>query len=604
LQGRPADVLTVSLALDLFCDSRARPLDLALLIDASPGIGRESHEALIAVLLRAIDAVDLARGGGVRVAVLPYDDRGVLESGAQLLAGRDAILAAIRRVQKSERPCITVPSNCAAAAALRRAGEIFDSAGSPQGGRAVLLASAGIGLRAGSPEFDPTVPCNELRQAAGSFKSRADRPLLATACASEAVGDCGSRCLFGVANEPRYTMHSRTPEWTQLGIQLPYLIEGSHDFHPVDEIRILDRLPAALAYVGGGSPASVEEGQLSWIGYPITSTWSISVSYRLQVQECSPLPIPSSEDASWILSLIKPRWGGGIQSGAIAIDEISLPCLPLTPATPTPASSTPTPTGSTPTPTSATPGTSTPGATGSATASPSPTTPGTPTGGTDPPRVAIHLPILLGRSCATEVDSRAVDWILAMDVSGSMSAQDGPEPAFAGASRWAMARWLGLAALGTMQPGVDRVAILQYGVAGDIALSPGGLLDCCQTATSVLVSDDGYVRRQNGRPWDALSLAGQVLASAPPYPEPRRQRVLFFTDQRESDLGEFDRARILDETAAARRAGIEILVVGLGRDMDSRWLARWSGAWSRLLDGRRASPPLDLFMAGWLACLP
>ena len=227
LGGQLGERITVSLSLDLRCEPRARPLDLVLVLDASPDIGRSRLADLKLALERAIARIDLAEGAGMRIAVLAYDDRGLLDGDLSLTGDREALLRSLRRVETGSRPCISVASNCGAAAALRRAAEVLDLSAVEGSRRVVVLASAGIGRRLDDPSYEPQLPCIELSQAALALRSRRDATVLMTACASDESGFCGRRCLTGKStDDARFALLSPTSEWSPIEFALPALAEA------------------------------------------------------------------------------------------------------------------------------------------------------------------------------------------------------------------------------------------------------------------------------------------------------------------------------------------------------------------------------------------
>ena len=583
--------ITVSLALDLSCEPRARPLDLVLVLDASPGIGRSSLSDLKIALERALTRIDLAEGAGMRVAVLAYDDRGLVDGDLSLTGDREALLRNLRRVESGDRTCVSVVSNCGAAAALRRAAEVLDLTAIEGSRRVVVLASAGIGRRLDDPSYDPQLPCVELSQAALALRSRRDGTALMTACASDETGYCGRRCLTGKStDDARFALLSPTSEWSPIEFALPALAEGSGDFHPVERIEIVDLLPPELEYVGGAQPGAIDGRRLSWTGFPLTRSLEISLRYWLEARNCG--DIPSSEDASYTLRYLGPMWGGVIRSEALAMPRLTVGCdgVPSVPTPPSPTLSPPDPT-FTATPT-ASPGSSpAPGPSHTATASPS-AAPRWP-----PP---LFLPFVLSQACGVEESRLPRDWVLVLDVSGSMAGAAGPP--FEGASRWSASESVLRALLGAMRPGIDRTMILQYGEAGELTESAGGLMPCCGPALAEL--DARHLRLRNGHPWAALERARWRLETAPPAGGARRPGLVFVTDMRRGDLGASEEALMLQLTAEARAAGISIYAIALGERADARYLARWTGRPVNAVDGRRLVLPLERSLAPWLRCTP
>lgn len=589
LGGQLGERITVSLSLDLRCEPRARPLDLVLVLDASPDIGRSRLADLKLALERAIARIDLAEGAGMRIAVLAYDDRGLLDGDLSLTGDREALLRSLRRVETGSRPCISVASNCGAAAALRRAAEVLDLSAVEGSRRVVVLASAGIGRRLDDPSYEPQLPCIELSQAALALRSRRDATVLMTACASDESGFCGRRCLTGKStDDARFALLSPTSEWSPIEFALPALAEGSGDFHPVERIDIVDLLPPELEYVGGAQPGAIDGRRLSWTGYPLTRSLEISLRYWLEARNCG--DIPSSEDASYTLRYLGPMWGGVIRSETLAMPRLTIGCEAL-PSSPTPTAPTPTPQGPTVT--------NTPGASSSPTVGPSRSPTASPTTAR-PGQASLFLPVVLSGACGGEASRLPRDWILALDVSGSMAGAAGPP--FAGASRWSASESVVRAILGALRPGIDRTMILQYGEAGELSESAGGLMPCCGPALDAL--DEGHIRLRNGHPWAALDRARWRLETAPPLGGARRPGLVFVTDMRRGDLGASEEALMLQLTAEARAAGISIYAVALGEQADARYLSRWTGRPTNSVDARRLALPLDRSLAAWLQCTP
>jgi len=203
------------------------------------------------------------------------------------------------------------------------------------------------------------------------------------------------------------------------------------------------------------------------------------------------------------------------------------------------------------------------------TASPSPPPSATPTPGPTrtPGPSTVYLPIALGeRPCQPEL--APLDVILILDASTSMT---GVKLAGAKAAAGAFVEMLSL--------GKDRVGLVTFNASArlEIGLATDG--------TAFLAAVDGIVVAPGTRMDNGLGVAlGTMLVD--PRPEARPAMVIL-TDGRQ----DADPKAAIDAAAAVRRAGIELVAVGLGGDADVHFLEKLVGDPRKV---RRAADPAAL----------
>jgi Mg-chelatase subunit ChlD len=213
---------------------------------------------------------------------------------------------------------------------------------------------------------------------------------------------------------------------------------------------------------------------------------------------------------------------------------------------------------------------------------------------------ALYLPFVLGEACASARERRPRDWVLLLDVSGSMAAPAGPPFGFA--NRWEAARDIARAVLETLEPDADRVAIIQFGEEHELVESPGGLQACCDIARSELATN--FRRLRNGHPWAAMERARWHIETAVPTGGSRRPGIVVITDMRSGDLGPGEASRMLALSSATLGRGIAIYAAGIGEVVDRAYLTGWTGIPARILDGSRLRFPLGPAIHAWLHCSP
>ncbi len=557
---------TVTLGLRVACVPARRPLHIVLVVDASREMTNNQLNALKKGLIDAIrdgERVKLAEHDWVKIGVVSFS--GASEAIAlrpYLSNDTNTIAAALADIRTDGSVCPLNPDfECGPSLGLREALSLLRTAHEGDPRQVVLLATAG--------DYKPV--CDGIRQRASELASNG--ALLVTACAGD-PNNCERGCLRDIVAHDRF--YFRSPDWTYFSEVLGQIIDAEGPFNPVEGLTVVDDLPDALSFAGSQDPGIVvEPGRLTW-DFPLSQTgateWTITRTHRLKALECG--QIQSSRGVTATLRYNPVVWGNQSHSYGLPNPVLVVPCPTATPtmtrvasATPRSATPTATSTGTAPTP------------------SPSPTegiepSP-TPTPSTAATRTwHAYLPILAHHACAASEDASAWDVALLFDVSGTMG-----EPAggpFGQRMRLDAARDVAVGGvLGRgLRPGIDRVAVLEFGQEGEV-LAPLG--PCCDSALAAL---DRFDRLEWSFPWNAVDRAAALLAAPPARPDARRT-IILFTDLAPGDLGAADAALLQDRADAARAAGIDLVAVGLGERADADALARLTGRPDRVFLVRR-----------------
>ena len=591
----PGEVTTATVQIDVACDVSAWPRRLVLVVDASSAMSTDGLQRLKGGLLAGVGALApyLGKGQGLAVAVLPYDGRGVMAGELRFSQDLRQIEENLRRISLGQQSCGAAPaSDCGASAALRQAGQLLDderrAVSETDLREMVLLTSAGIDAQ------QDLAACSALRQSAQSLRERPGAPLVMAACATEGLAFCAYRCLGDVAESEDFEFFSRSANWQHFPSILGALGEGTLAFHPVRLIEFYDRVPESLKYAGGDPPSAITGRRMTWVQYPVESSFTMKASYRLVPQLCSDAaPLPSSDDSAYTLEYRPFLWGGSQYSALLDIPQLQVPCLvpSLTPATLTPTASR---------------GTVTPTPSTTSTATPSPpitVTPSATTVTTRVPRRAF-LPQLLQRDTGRVCPEGSRDLVLLLDVSTSMRRRPhGPNPdlpPFGAASRIAVAQRLGAAILGGLSPVTDRAALVEYG--RETFVSAGGLVACCGPALDALAQPHAQTYTF---PWEGLARAVAVFDAAPAPAELPRRALLLVSDLAADDLSPADQQLTIAAAQTARRHGIEVLALGIGQRADREFLqALAGGRASRVVLSRDLTIAPEDAVAGWMACQP
>lgn len=301
-------------------------------------------------------------------------------------------------------------------------------------------------------------------------------------------------------------------------------------------LTIVDELPDNMRYIEGSAnpePDAIEPNKLTW-NLDVIPSAGVTITY-----DVAPL-----EAGIWPTNI---QAIGDFRDTQDRIGQVVFP----TPTVkvlirPTP---TPTPT-STPT---ATPTPGPPTATPTATLTPTPT----PT----PVPQPVFLPLLLKEQCDPLVIS--TDVVLAIDVSSSMdwATRSG------GLTKREAARRAALTFVRHLRPGADQVAVVVFSDTAEILV---GLTDDPVVAAKALTS----LPRHVGTSIDAgLHKALEVLAGPARRPG-NEAAILLVTDGRPTRSSE-DAVR--SAARAARDAGYQLLVVGLGADVHPALLSEVAG---------------------------
>lgn len=581
---------TVTLRLDLSCETRARPLQLVLVIDASGVMRADQLAELKLALGEAVRRLRLAERPELRIGVVSFDGSYRAAVQSHLTEDTTSIVAALNNIEHDPNQCPASPElECGPKLGMRAALDLVGAirpgpAGpEPEPLRVLMLATGG--------EYQ--LACPALRQGAADVR-RAD-VLLVTTCAGD-INVCERSCLKDLAQERRF--HFRAGRWVFLDRLLLQLADATGPFNPIERLLVEDEPSEKLLYLGSADPDTrFQDGRLSWSFEPHTldtTDWSVTRTYQVEALDCGRSRASRAITASVRYS--DPLWSpGGEQQQALPNPEIEIPCPSATPDH-IPPPTTPTPTAS---PTaSASPASPTP----TPSPTPSPTTSATPsaTGTARPTETRLRrlfLPSLVRYACHVDLSGPAIDLAAVIDVSGSMERPAGGsygQQMRLEAARDIVARGLLAQSLG---PG-DQAAILQYGREGELLAELG---PCCDRALAALFRLD---RLSWSFPWAALERALAELSGPRARPGARRVMVLF-TDLAPADLSPGDRARLEARAAEARAAGIALYIVGLGESADAGFMAGLTGRPERvfLVPAMRGVDPA-LLVGRSLRCSP
>lgn len=544
--GAPA-VAVVTTTVGIQCAPEERALNLVLLVDASPQTTGQTLQALQTVLESAVRNLGLDARPSVQIGVVSY--AGDVRIEGPLSRSTERTTAAIRNIRNRSGSCLS----CGLVEAIRMLRAARGSRDATQLRDIVLLASAGA-----------DVGCEAVRQTAK--EARAFGVVVVTTCQGS-NRDCG--CMSEAAAQSRYVLQLAT--WDVLHDRLLDLVDSRGIFHPIDEVLVVDALAPGFVYLDGGAPSGGIGNRLNWAFAPWSAD-AVTITLRASAVACGsqPLAVPGE---SHVMARFNPSFGG-MPDAVVAIPNRSLeiPCAPTPPSTTAtpPATATPTPP-ATPTPTREPP---------TVTVVPS------------PPPVArdrrLFLPHAMAADCIGGVPPR--DWLLVMDASYSMFTTEVPDLGNA----WQASRALGLAIVGHLRPGLDRVGVLAFGDGeppdglAEVPLAP-----CCEPA--LLAALAAGWRLDGSRADRALLRAIQMLG---PPTAPRVIVVMTDGDLNQTPLGGLGAA-----LAQARAAEAALDVVVFGADPDPRLIESVAAAGGRVLTPRgRSVGSIGRSLAGDVAC--
>ena len=513
--------IAITTSLKTVCSPDTRPIHLVLLVDASEEMIGEPLRDLQSGLERALRGVDIHPGDPTRIGVAAFGDDAVVERA--LTSDIDQVIAGLHDIEAGGVPCL----DCGLDEALKmlRAGRL----GGPKEDfrEVVLLLSQGV-----------EVECGSVREKADELK-RVD-VVLVVACQGR---ECDRGCLADTATARRYFFSMSA--WTELEFRLRELFHSEGAFHPIERVIMVDALADELVYLGGGEPTGAEAKRLLWLFEP----WSTDVltrTFRAGVVDCGRFELGKADEIGVTVEYNTAFWDDSAGGNSFE-HPLPNPILEVRCAVPSPTPTVPTPTGASPT---------IPATTPTPTTSVTPPT-AVPTTATPPIVWSAHLPIALAEACSPS--PKAVDLVIAIDVSHSMFTTAVEGVGSVGGA-WRAAALVAASTVEGLRTEVDRVGVLVYGdlVEDDGVVRP--IQPCCAPG---LIPAPGAFWKRDGSRIDLAIMGALDMFEAAPITSGADRALVVLTDGdlNQTLAGELEEALV---SAASSHVSIDVLVFGGG----------------------------------------